>query len=253
MNIMNFQFLRLSRSKVIPLIIFFLSATFSRASGASLQEKGLWADAMSALRGEEFVDARDAFAQLRRRYPRSALMKLYWAIAQTDVEPDDPTLGDVLEQITHTLKANPKGYFYLGKHHLRQQRYGEAVEALEHALALRSTLERGFFLLGQAYEGLGDWSKAIDAFGRDQRGGEGRIAILAALARNYERTKRYADAANALQAIADEHPTVAYHHYSLAQFYERRGRRGRARRLYALAKSLEPQTTREMRPLQSSD
>jgi len=54
----------------------------------------------------------------------------------------------------------------LGRRALGERQYEEAVEHLKQALALLPTYAEVHYLLGQAYEGLGDWDAAREAYGK---------------------------------------------------------------------------------------
>ncbi len=74
------------------------------------------------------------------------------------------------------------------------------------------------------------------------------LGALSALAELYEDAGQKVEAEQALVAITRMYPTVAYHFYRLALFYDRTGESAKAKRAYADLERIDPRQ-RNMRKL----
>jgi tetratricopeptide (TPR) repeat protein len=60
----------------------------------------------------------------------------------------------------------PTAYFFMGEAYLRLKKYSHADIAYSTAVLKEPNMPRWWFRLGNAREALGDWKRALDAYGK---------------------------------------------------------------------------------------
>ncbi len=79
------------------------------------------------------------------------------------------SLSDADKWFTRAVDADPGnalGWYYLGRTKYNENRFEEAVQAFEKCLALDQRDVKAEDNMGLSYEGLGDYEKAADAYGK---------------------------------------------------------------------------------------
>lgn len=118
---------------------------------------------------------------------------------------------------------------------------GEAAAALRTALGKDTTHSQARFLLGVAYQQLGQTDDAIRALEASVRSDSSRPESLRALAQAYERAGRPAAAIEPLYRRAlDLQPALAWIRAEYGDFLQAEGRRDDAERAYRLALTEQP-------------
>lgn len=207
---------------------------------------------VKALKSGDAAKARDLFALARKSAPDSFMLQLYWAIAEQTVQPASAAALQTLEQVVTAAPTNPRAHYYLGLSYEQMKRHQEAATSFHKTLELRARFRDAGMRLAFALRSAGDADAAILAFEDVVAASSDQIAALASLTELYEGAARLEDAERALRLIARAQPTVAYHRYRLAQFFERIGEPDKAKRALKKADAIDPQLKRKMRPLKPS-
>lgn len=121
-----------------------------------------------------------------------------------------------LAESRRALECDPLGLvlnMHLGWHHLYSRQYQKAVEQCQKTLELDHTFILAHVFLGQAYEQMGEHSRAIPEFEVAAELSQRHPAYLADLGHGYAAAGRRADA----QAILDEMIRVSSHRYVAAR------------------------------------
>jgi tetratricopeptide (TPR) repeat protein len=76
------------------------------------------------------------------------------------------SLQRYIETVGDAGDRGPTALFFMGEVYLRQKKYSHADIAYTAALAREPSLSRWWFRLGNACEGLGEWKRASEAYGK---------------------------------------------------------------------------------------
>jgi len=93
------------------------------------------------------------------------------------IAPMPAEQGGRIEQFQRMAEADPNnelGHFSLGKAYLEAGRLKEATVSLSRALALNPTLSKAYQFLGEAWQKIGDRTKAVDVLSRGTQVADGQ-------------------------------------------------------------------------------
>ena len=222
------------------------------AASAAPGPKRHFSRGVKALKAGDAEKARELFALARQSAPDSFMLQLYWAIAEQTVQPTSAAALETLEQVVAAAPTNPRAHYYLCISYEHAKRPEVAAASFRKALELRAGFRDAELRLAFALRDAGDTTAAIVVFENVVGALTDPIAALASLAELYEAAQRPEDAERALRQIARAQPTVAYHRYRLAQFFERIGEVEKAKRALKKAEAIDPRPKKKMRPLKPS-
>ncbi|MBC7793935.1 MAG: tetratricopeptide repeat protein [Clostridia bacterium] len=229
---------------VLCLLILIAVPALADESIATLFKHGT--TAMDEGRTEE---ARDTFARAIQSAPSWGLAYLSYGIAEQTLKPDSEKARNAFEKAVQLEPENPRAHYYLGLAYERVGRFSEAMNQYRQAIAKRPQLEDAHLQLGNLQRLQGDHVGAITSFETLIALEPDNVGALLTAAELYEKVQRFDDAEHALIQVTRLAPTVAYHQYRLAKYYERVGNAPKARHAYARADSLKSPQRRKMRPL----
>jgi tetratricopeptide (TPR) repeat protein len=222
-------------------------ASAGQKEGAEARRR--FSHGMEALRDSRVEIARSEFARAARLAPEWGLAFLQWGVVEQSIDAQSSVARECLERAVALAPDNPRAHYHLGTLYERLGRNQEAAQEFGAALELRPRMRDAQFRLAASLHALGDIEGAISAYHKVLMRERHHTGALTALADLYEHTNELAAAERALVSIVQAQPGVAYHHYRLAQFYERIGERRKARRAYTRADELDPRPQRKMRRL----
>ncbi|HEY64154.1 MAG TPA: tetratricopeptide repeat protein [Caldilineae bacterium] len=147
-------------------------------------------------------------------------------------------------------------HYMLGNLYWRQGRQEEAraqfdlaLEKYQRSLALDTKYEQTYLLLGDLYNTLGEWAKAVSAYEKAIALKPNRKQpwkVWSALSDLYARLGRLEDAITATQQVLLSRPNDASVHQALARLYEETGRLSEALNEARRARELAPEKDRAM-------
>ena len=172
----------------------------------------------------DFSQAQRLFRQAVTLAPQWDLAYLHLGMVEHRLEPGSAASIQALEEAIRLGPDNPRARYFLGLAYEQAGRMSDAAAALGAALKLRAGFVDAWFHLGSVLEAGGDPDGAVRAYREVLSRQRDHLGALTALAALYESQNDLDSAERALLAIVESNPQVAYHHYRLAQFYERVGR-----------------------------
>jgi tetratricopeptide (TPR) repeat protein len=229
------------------LVIVLCGATLTGPNPHTLFSAGV-----AAFDAGDMERARTLFGEVRAVAPQWGMVQLYWAMAESALNPNSTEAVAALEAAAAAVPDNPRASYYLGVAYGRNQRFAEAERALRRVQELRPGFRDSDFQLASILDQSGQVEPAIAAFEQVLRVDPTHLGALSSLASLYERAGRLPDAETVLLRVIKQQPQNAYHRYQLAQFYERIGDPKKAARAQKDADELDPRPERRMRPLPKS-
>jgi tetratricopeptide (TPR) repeat protein len=145
-----------------------------------------------------------------------------------------------LQQATQQDAELEPAWYYLGVALLKLERFAEAIPAFQKASELAEFRPGTRFHLGQIYEVLGDFERALETYAAEVRIRRGRNVdeVLTAMGRTQLQAGEYDDALLSLdRAIADD-PNFVEAHYLRGLTLDNRGEPEKAIRAFQKAKSI---------------
>ena len=142
-----------------------------------------------------------------------------------------------------TIQKNPKAWMAhnnLGIHYHNQGKSGDAIRALQEAVALKPDYGDAYYNLGIAYARKGDLNRAVESYraAADLEPNDARI--LHDLGVVYGEAGRFNEAVQELKAALSLRPRYVDAHRSLAALYRKNGRYGEAVEEYKRVLKIEP-------------
>jgi tetratricopeptide (TPR) repeat protein len=202
-----------------------------------------------------FKDAVDAYQQalkVKKDYVE-AYQPLSYSLAQLNRFPE---AIDTLKQALEYDPNNPEIYNNLAFSYGHAERYPEAIEASQQAITLlgntgdaykqglqnrNEVLSNAYKNLGNAYNGLKQYSEAADALKKAAEIEPTNAAALFNLGLTLYNSKRYSEAIEAYKAVVKLRPQLAAAHYNLGLTYVAINDQASARQEYDILKTLNPQ------------
>ncbi len=234
--------------KLLPVsatIIVLAICTSAQAGGARQAFKV----GQAAMAQSNFVAAKTAFDSARKLAPQWAMAHLHWAMAESNIAPENPRVLESLKSATALAPTNPRVLYYLAQALALHSNWAAAAAAYRKVLKRRPDFRDTLFRLATVLKQAKKTDEALESFSTLLNAQPEHLGALVAIAELYEVKGDFKAAESALVTVAQKQPKGAYPRYQLAQFYTRTGQVRKAKTAQKRAEALDPRPKRSMRRL----
>ncbi len=162
----------------------------------------------------------------------------------------------LLVQLGHCQPQAAVERYRAGFELLKSGNFRNAAIELEQAASLDSTYGAAHFLLGQAYENLKEYRKAISSFEAAQRSGISRGRLVKRLSRQHRRfalenfqQRKYAEAIQSFEEVLELEPGNSETQYNLGLCHARLRNSEAAKRAFGAATKADPRNAKPHKAL----